>query len=75
MATILIVLAARHVRVAEVNLLVMIEAVLGPFWVWLAVGEEPDTMTLWGGAIVLASVVGFAVVSLTAAAQESRTHA
>lgn len=74
-ATILIVLAARHVRAAEVNLLVMIEAVLGPFWVWLAVGEEPGTMTLWGGAIVLASVVGFAVVSLTAAAQESRTRA
>ena len=74
-ATILIVLAARHVRAAEVNLLAMVEAVLGPFWVWLAVGEEPDAATLWGGAIVLSSVAGFAVASLSAAAKESTARA
>lgn len=74
-ATILIVLAARHARAAEVNLLVMIEAVLGPFWVWLAIGEVPSDATLWGGAVVLASVAGFAFVSLSEAARESAAGA
>lgn len=74
-ATILIILAARHVRAADVTLLVMIEAVLGPFWVWLAVGEVPGEATLWGGAVVLTSVAGFALASLTAAAKESTVHA
>ena len=30
---------------------------LGPLWVWIALGEQPSAATLVGGAIVLAAVV------------------
>ena len=31
--------------------------VLGPLWVWLALDERPSTLTLTGGAIVIAAIV------------------
>jgi drug/metabolite transporter (DMT)-like permease len=40
-----------------VALITLLEIVLGPLWVWLALSEEPGTATLVGGAIVLAAVV------------------
>ena len=30
---------------------------LGPLWVWLALDERPSTLTLVGGAIVIAAIV------------------
>ena len=30
---------------------------LGPLWVWLALDERPGTLTLVGGAIVIAAIV------------------
>ena len=49
---------SRHVTGAEVTLLVQLEIVLGPLWVWLFVGEEPSRFTLLGGLTVLAAVMG-----------------
>lgn len=49
---------SRHVTGAEVTLLVQLEFVLGPLWVWLFVDEEPSRFTLLGGLTVLAAVVG-----------------
>jgi drug/metabolite transporter (DMT)-like permease len=40
----------------EVALLMLLETVLGPLWVWLGVGEEPPPATFLGGAIVLGAV-------------------
>jgi drug/metabolite transporter (DMT)-like permease len=31
--------------------------VLGPLWVWLALNEHPGTLTLVGGAVVVAAIV------------------
>ncbi len=52
----LITLGPRRVPAPEVALLMLLETVLGPFWVWLVVGEEPDALTLVGGTIVLSAV-------------------
>lgn len=52
---------SRHVPAAELTLLSLTEVVLGPIWVWLGIGEVPSAMTLLGGAIVLASIVGLAL--------------
>jgi len=52
---------ARHIPAAELTLLSMIESVLSPFWVWLAIGETPYGATIVGGAVVLAAV-GFEAV-------------
>jgi hypothetical protein len=35
----------------------LLETVLGPLWVWLAVGETPSTAGLLGGAVVLGALV------------------
>jgi drug/metabolite transporter (DMT)-like permease len=48
---------ARLIPAAEVALLNLLEVVLGPVWVWLALSEQPDAATLIGGAIVLVAVV------------------
>ena len=48
---------SRHVPGAEVTLLVQLEFVLGPLWVWLFVAEVPSRLTLLGGFTVLAAVM------------------
>jgi drug/metabolite transporter (DMT)-like permease len=52
----LLVVASRALLAPEIALLGLLEVVLGPLWVWLAVGEEPAGATLLGGAIVLAAL-------------------
>jgi drug/metabolite transporter (DMT)-like permease len=45
-----------RLRAAEVGLLSLLEVVLGPFWVWLALGEAPPAAVIAGGLVVLAAV-------------------
>lgn len=49
--------APRYIPAAEVSLIMLAEAVIGPFWVWLAVDEVPPTATFAGGAVVLTTLV------------------
>jgi drug/metabolite transporter (DMT)-like permease len=53
----LLVIASRSLLAPEIALLSLLEVVLGPLWVWLAVGEEPGGATLVGGSIVLAALM------------------
>ncbi len=53
----LIFIGPRYIPAPEVSLVLLLEAVLGPYWVWLALGEEPGSRTLIGGTIVLATLV------------------
>jgi drug/metabolite transporter (DMT)-like permease len=55
---------SRHVPAAQLTLFSLIEVVLGPTWVWLALGEVPALLTLAGGAIVLGSVVAQALIAM-----------
>jgi drug/metabolite transporter (DMT)-like permease len=48
---------ARLIPAAQVALITLLEVVLGPLWVWLAIGERPGGTTLIGGAVVIAAVV------------------
>jgi drug/metabolite transporter (DMT)-like permease len=50
-------IGARLIPAAEVGLLTLLEIVLGPLWVWIALSEQPSAATLAGGAIVLGAVV------------------
>jgi drug/metabolite transporter (DMT)-like permease len=54
---VLIALGPRYLSAPEVSLIVLLEIVLGPYWVWLALGEEPGSRALVGGAIVLATLI------------------
>ena len=53
---ILLTIGARIIPAAQVALISLLEVVLGPLWVWLAVGERPGLATIIGGAIVVAAV-------------------
>lgn len=47
----------RLVPAAEAGLMSILEAILSPLWVWLALAETPSEDTLIGGAIVLGAIV------------------
>lgn len=49
--------AARDLSATELGLLALLEPILGPIWVWLLMGEKPDTVTLVGASIVLSAVL------------------
>ncbi|MEM8774618.1 MAG: DMT family transporter [Pseudomonadota bacterium] len=54
-------LAARHTLAANVSLLMLLETILGPIWVWIGVGEEPTNAMFVGGAIVIGSLAVYLV--------------
>ena len=54
---IFLTIGARLIPAAEVALITLLEIVLGPLWVWIALSEQPSATTLAGGAIVLGAVV------------------
>ena len=63
-ATCLLTIGPRFISSTEVALLVLLESVLAPVLVWLVVGEYPGEWTLYGGAIVLLSLLVSNAISL-----------
>ena len=59
---------ARLIPAAEVALITLLEVVLGPLWVWIALAERPATATIMGGVVVI-----FAVLLQTT--QKTQAHA
>ena len=53
----LLTVGARLIPAGQVGLITLLEVVLGPVWVWLALAERPSTLTLVGGAIVIVGIV------------------
>lgn len=70
LAMVLMATATRYLPSPEVSLFLLLETVLGPFWVWLALGERIPLLTLYGGAVVLATVAIHSWLSLRDAAYE-----
>ena len=54
--TALMFVGPRYIPAAEVGLLMLLESILGPIWVWMAFAEQPGIYTLMGGAIVLSTL-------------------
>ena len=50
-------LAPRYLPAPEVSLILRLEALLAPLWVWLVLGEVPSRQTLIGGGIILATLI------------------
>ncbi|WP_113913201.1 DMT family transporter [Roseovarius dicentrarchi] len=48
--------ASRYTAASNVSLLLLLETVLGPVWVWLALGEDLTPAMLLGGGIVVGSI-------------------
>ena len=54
--TALLYLGPKYIPAAEVGLMLLLESVLGPVWVWLALGEQPGVRSFIGGAIILSTL-------------------
>jgi drug/metabolite transporter (DMT)-like permease len=55
-ATALMYLGPKYIPAPEVGLMLLLESILGPIWVWLALGEQPGIRTFIGGAIILSTL-------------------
>jgi drug/metabolite transporter (DMT)-like permease len=53
LAITLITIGPRYLPAPEAAMLGLLESVLGPFWVWLVIGENPGVRSIVGGAIVI----------------------
>ena len=62
----LITRATHHVAAPEVNLVALLETLLGPLWVWLAMGERPSGEVLAGGLLVVGAVTIHSALALRA---------
>jgi len=60
----LLTLGPRYLAAPEVAMLMLLETVVGPFWVWLVLAEEPGIRSLIGGAIIVATLGLHALVRL-----------
>lgn len=58
--------AIKHVTALEAVLIPVLEPLLNPVWVLLAVGEQPSVYALAGGAVVLVAVTLRAIAGLRA---------
>lgn len=71
----LITIAPRFTSSAEVQLVFLLESILGPLWVWIVINETPPINTIIGGSILLASVFWFAIASVSADEAKTKTLA
>ena len=53
---VLITLAPRYITAAEVNLFFLLETIIGPFWVWMVIKEQPSVETILGGFIIILTI-------------------
>lgn len=61
----------RYLPAAEAGLIWLLESILTPVWVWVALGEQPTLVTLLGGGLVFGAVAMQSLYSLRAG-RESR---
>ena len=48
-----LMIAPRYTTSAIVSLIMLLEMVIGPFWVWIGIGERPSIMMIFGSLLVL----------------------
>ncbi|MCD6580907.1 MAG: DMT family transporter [Desulfuromusa sp.] len=60
----MITLGPRYLQAPEVSLILLTETVLGPIWVWLALGEVPHSKTLVAGLLILGTLLIHTLLSL-----------
>ena len=60
---ILLTRAPIYISAPEVSLIILLETILAPIWVWLAIQEEPPLTTLIGGGIIIIALAIHAIQS------------
>lgn len=62
----LITRATHYLPAPEVNLVALLETLLGPLWVWLAIGEDPSPEVFAGAVLVVGAVMVHSALSMRA---------
>lgn len=66
LAMLLMSTGTRYLAAPEVSLFLVVESVLGPLWVWLALGEELTRETWIGGILIVGTLATHAFMTLRA---------
>ena len=53
---VLVTIAPRFIPAEEVNLFFLLETIIGPFWVWMVIKEQPSLETIQGGIIIIVTL-------------------
>ena len=53
---VLVTIAPRFIPAEEVNLFFLLETIIGPFWVWLVINEQPSVETIQGGIVIILTI-------------------
>ena len=56
--------APHYISAPEVSLILLIETILGPLWVWMVITEEPPLQTIVGGGLIIIVLAIHATLSL-----------
>jgi drug/metabolite transporter (DMT)-like permease len=56
--------SVRYIPTAEASLMVLLETVLGPIWVWLVIGEIPTAVAAAGGIVIIGAIAGNSIFAL-----------
>jgi len=53
---VLVTIAPRFIPAEEVNLFFLLETIIGPFWVWMIIREQPSIETIQGGTVIILTI-------------------
>ena len=53
---VMVSIAPRFIPAEEVNLFFLLETIIGPFWVWMVIKEQPSIETIQGGAVIILTI-------------------
>jgi len=59
LALVLIAQSTRYLPSPEVSLVLLLEAALGPVWVWLVFAEVPPVSSMLGGAVIVLALLAY----------------
>tara|TARA_B100000900_G_scaffold114173_1_gene95689 strand:+ start:460 stop:684 length:225 start_codon:yes stop_codon:yes gene_type:complete len=59
----LLLIAPTYTRASTVSLIMLLELVLGSFWVWLVIDERPSLQMVTGALIVTISIIAYIRIS------------
>lgn len=63
-ATTLMFMGPKYISAPEVGLMMLLESIFGPLWVWWVLSEHPGNQALIGGAIVLITLAVHSIMAL-----------
>ncbi len=66
---VIMTIAPRLIPAPEVGLILLLETVLGPLWVWLVVGQKPALETAVGGSLLLITLMCHSLLAFRQARQ------